>query len=152
MTIRRSAILSIFSALVLFVAGCGGGQAVTDEGGAEEVGATAEEIEGDPAEYIGETVGVDGQIADVFGQRSFTMEGDFLGGNLLVVVPQDVNTSGITFNEGDDVQVIGTVREYVATDIDEEFGLNLGQEIEYEESEPVVIANSVSTGVLEETE
>lgn len=116
----------------------------------EEPGATVEEIEGDPAEYIGQTVRVDGQVQDVYGQNSFTLEGDWLGGSLLVFVPPDVSTGGITFNEGDNAQVTGTVREYVVADIENEYGVDLGAEIDYEEQEPVVIADSVATGVMEE--
>lgn len=113
-------------------------------------GVAAEEIEGDPSEYMGQTVRIEGQIADVFGQNSFTMEGDWLGGNLLVVVPQDAGAGEMAFNQGDDVQVTGDVREYVATDIETEYGVDLGDAIQYEEQEPVVIAQEVTPGAMQQ--
>lgn len=117
------------------------------------VGATdAQEIEGDPEEYMGQTVRLEGQVADVFGQNSFTLEGNWLGGNLLVVVPQGVETGGMTFTEGDQVQMTGDVREYVATDIETEYGVDLGADIQYEEQEPVVIAQDVTVSQQQQAE
>lgn len=113
-------------------------------------GVAAEEIEGDPSEYMGQTVRVEGQIADVYGQNSFTMEGDWLGGNLLVVVPQEAGAGDMTFNQGDDVQVTGDVREYVATDLETEYGVDLGEVIDYEEQEPVVVAQEVMSGAMQQ--
>lgn len=113
---------------------------------AQQGAVAAEEIEGDPSEYVGQTVRVEGEIAQVFDQNRFTLEGDWLGGNLLVVVPQGVTDAGMTFNEGDNIQVSGMVREYIETDIEEEYGFDPGVEIEYEEQEPVVVAENVTAG------
>lgn len=106
--------------------------------------AAAEDIEGDPSDYIGQTVNVEGEVAQVFDQNRLTLEGNWLGGNLLVVLPQGVTEAGMTFSEGDNIQVSGMVQEYVATDIEQEYGFDPGIEIDYEEQEPVIIAESVS--------
>ena len=110
-------------------------------------GAQVDEIEGDPSEYMGQTVRVEGAVANVWSQRAFTLEGDWLGGNLLVVVPQDVDIAGYEFSQGDNIQITGDVREYIQAEIEQEFGLDAGAQIEYEEQEPMVVAQSITPGV-----
>lgn len=118
----------------------------------QQGGVAASELEGDPSEYMGQTVRVEGQVAEVFGQSSFTMEGNWIGGNLLVILPQDAAPGGMAFNQGDNVEVTGDVREYVASDIETEYGVDLGTDLQYEEQEPVVIAQNVNAGTMQPTE
>ena len=113
-----------------------------------DVGVTVGEIEGSPSEYVGERVVVSGDIDDVY-RSSFTIGGEGFGGELLVIVPQEAQVSGgragdQPYRDDDIVQVVGTVRQYVVADIEDEFGLDLEAEIEYEEQDPTVVAESVS--------
>lgn len=113
-----------------------------------EIGATISEIESDPLEFFGEMVTVSGEINEVYGPASFTIGGEGFGGQLLVVVPPNANVVGVLednepYAEDDIVQVTGLVREYVVAEVEEEYGLDLVPDIEYEEQEPAVIANAV---------
>jgi hypothetical protein len=112
------------------------------------VGVTVGDIEGDPSTYIGQRVTVSGDIDDVYAS-SFTIGGRGFGGELLIIVPPDAQLSGSHSNDqpyadDDIVQVTGTVREYIIADIESEFGLGLDPEIEYEEQEPAVVAESIA--------
>lgn len=106
--------------------------------------------------YVGQTVTVSGEIAGVYGTNSFLIGEDLWGEDLLVVVPQDASISGMTADGmavsgfGDlgteyVVQVTGTVRQYVLTEVETEYGLDLVPEIEteVEEQEPMIVASSI---------
>ncbi len=104
--------------------------------------AEIDEIEGDPAEYIGRTVTVEGEIEDVYGKNAFTLEGDLFSGDLLVIVPPDVG-AGMMFEDDAEVRITGRVAEYVEAEIEADYGFDLDDGIDYEEREPVVIAQRV---------
>lgn len=108
---------------------------------------TISDLQDDPDQYTGQTVVVSGDIDDVY-SSSFTIGGQGFGDELLVIVPDDAELSGgrtgdQPYTDDDIVQVTGTVRDYLVTDIESEFGLGLDPEIEYEEQEPTVIASSI---------
>lgn len=115
-----------------------------------EAGVSVNELEGDPAEYVGQTVRVDGEISDVYGQNAFKIEGGLFSGEILVIVPPNVASAGMMWEDDADVTVTGTVENYVKVDIEGEYGLSLDDEIEYEEMEPVIIAQNITPGEIGE--
>lgn len=139
--------LSSYFLLPLFLSGMLLMSACQSKG--PNVGVTAGEIEANPEQYYGQRVVVSGDIDDVY-SSSFTIGGQGFQDELLVVVPEEAQVSGGRSGEhtyeGDDiVQVTGSVRRYVVTQIEEEYGVGLdGAEIDYDEQEPVLIAESVA--------
>ncbi len=129
------------------------------ESASPNIGVTVGDVEQDPEQYFGQTVTVSGEINDVYGLNTFTIGGEGFAGSLLIVVPDDAQITGVDVIDTPDmddaiVQVTGTVREYVIAEIENEFGIDLVPEIEYEEMEPAVVADAIwvtpRTGVVGE--
>jgi hypothetical protein len=83
--------------------------------------ATIESIVDNTDAYIGETVTVSGDVGDVFGQRMFNIEEHGVidvDDELLVVAPK--NSTVVTADST--VQVHGTVRRIVTSDLEREYG------------------------------
>lgn len=106
-------------------------------------GTTVSEIVNEPtADLIGKTVIVSGEVDKVIGPKVFTIEGDRLFNDPEVLV---VNATGSPIIKDILVQVTGTVREFVVSEIEREFNLNLAQKFEVEfKDKPVLIATAVS--------
>ena len=106
------------------------------------------DLEGDPAEFVGRTVTVDGEIEELYGMDSFTIEGGLFTGDLLVLVPPSV-TAASALTEDTEVQVTGEVIEYVEVEIEGLYDWDLDYDlIDYEEREPVLIAQTIVTGEM----
>lgn len=89
----------------------------------------------------GKTVTVSGEVEKVIGSKVFTIEGDRLFNDPEVLV---VSATGSPIVEDTLVQVTGTVRELVVSEIEKEFALDLSQELEVEfKDKPVLIATAV---------
>lgn len=106
--------------------------------------------------YLGQTVTVSGEISEIYGTNAFTIGDDLWGEDLLVVAPSNATFSGTTaagadvglFGDlGTDyvVQVTGTVRQYMLAEVENDYGLDLvpDLEVEMEEQEPMIVAQSV---------
>lgn len=108
-----------------------------------EAGTTLSEIANEPnADLIGKTVTVSGEVDKVMGSKVFTIEGDRLFNDPEVLV---VDATGSPIIKDTLVQVTGTVREFVISEIEREFNLNLDQKFEVEfQDKPVIIATAVS--------
>lgn len=103
---------------------------------------TATQLEDDPSEYIGQRVRIEGTIDEEHGQNAFTVDYGWMGGSALVIVPNDVQTQGGTFSADEEVEVTGTVEEYRSTQMNQEY--NLPQSLQWDEGEPVIIAEDVA--------
>ncbi|MDY7021213.1 MAG: hypothetical protein SWJ54_07610 [Cyanobacteriota bacterium] len=119
-------------------------EATTEEQAAENV--TTEEVADETSDYINQTVTIRGDVKEVVGEGSFLMdENQVLGDDDVLII----NTSGepITLPEGEgtEVQVTGTVQNFVMADVERDYSLDLDPEIytEYEQ-QPVVIAKSIA--------
>lgn len=114
-------------------------------------GATIQQIEDHPDRYVGNRYTVSGEIQEVYGPNAFTIGMGLFGEAMLVVLPTDAKMHGMMsdetpFSEDDIVQVSGMVRSYVVTDLenDYDFDFNFSEmEIDYEGSEPMMVANDV---------
>lgn len=112
--------------------------------GQEEENVTAEEVEENTEQLIGQTVTIRGEVREVLDNVSFTLsEDEFFGGDEIIVV----NTSGepFTLPEDDDVevQVIGEVRQFNMVEFEEEFDLDLQFDTDYE-NKPAIVAKSLA--------
>ena len=109
---------------------------------------TLDQLEDDAQKYIGKTVSVDAEIEEVFGPRVFTIDesnwGD-LEGEILVYVP---TTLAALVKENDRVTITGTVKPFVRTDVEREWGwLGLDPEVEVDlAKKPVVVASRIVGG------
>lgn len=108
--------------------------------------------------YIGKTVTVRGEVEEVYGNRSFTVDEEGILGKDLLVISNKPLPPRVTGPEetplvlkDDTVKVTGTVRRFVATEIERELGLDLEPqiEVEIEENRPVIIAKSVTPEPVE---
>ncbi|HXW07487.1 MAG TPA: hypothetical protein VD833_19785 [Vicinamibacterales bacterium] len=107
-----------------------------------------DQLEDNARQYIGKTVSVDAEIEDVLGPRMFTIDeprwGD-LEGEILVYVPTSL---AALVREDDRVTVTGTVKSFVRSDVEREWGwIGLDPEIELEFAKrPVIVASRVVGG------
>lgn len=102
------------------------------------------ELQGDPQEYVGQTVTVDGRVSTIHDQNTFTVTGGLFTGDLAVIVPP--NVTAVPVSEGEEYRITGTVQTFVASDIEAQYGVDLGTDLEneIEEQDPVLIAESVT--------
>ena len=126
MALKSKAGVLIAGAAVVagLLTGCGE-ETVVEE--AQEAGPTAE------AAILGETATVQAEIQDVAGPKAFTV-GDALEEGTLVL------GKGISegLEEGNKVQITGTVRSFIKTDVEQEYDIDFNDDedsfvVEYEQ-------------------
>ncbi|MGF1496355.1 MAG: hypothetical protein ACFB8W_05955 [Elainellaceae cyanobacterium] len=105
------------------------------------------ELTGDVEDYLGETVSVRGEAEAAVGESAFLLQDDQLFGGEEVIV---FNASGEPFLLPDDeptesVQVTGEVRELVLVEFEDEFGIDLEDDLyaDYEDR-PAIVAQSIA--------
>lgn len=105
------------------------------------------EIAEDPEQYYGEILAVTGEIENVYGNNTFTLDEEelFGGQDLLVVV---TNPTEAPIKDGETVATTGELRSFVVadfeTDYDLTWDLDVQQELEAEYSErPVLVVDRV---------
>ncbi len=111
----------------------------------ETASTTVEDVAEEPFDYAGKQVTLVGEVDNVFGERSFELEGnDWLFDEELLVVSKNApRLGGRTIEDGDEVVVTGTVR-MMTTDVERDTGWDLSSEVEVEwEGKPVLVATSV---------
>ncbi len=107
---------------------------------------TTTEVVDKTAQLAGQTVTVRSKPLEKVGPTSFTMSDEKLLGSEPILV---VNASGEPFQlptDGDpEVQVTGTVRNFVIADVERDYNLNLDRQyyVEYE-NKPAIIAQSMA--------
>ncbi|HEV2071758.1 MAG TPA: hypothetical protein VGR26_18390 [Acidimicrobiales bacterium] len=122
-------------------------------GAAEEQGDAA--VDGgaiEDEELIGQTVTVSGEVTRTVDVNGFVMSSDDedlaaldsqIGDGILVVSASDPGVS-----QGDVVQVVGTVREFVIADFESELGIDLDDNLYLEfEDQVALTARSIDTNV-----
>lgn len=107
-----------------------------------EAGTTVSEVVNAPnADLIGKTVTVNGEVEKILGPKAFTIEGNRLFNDPEVLV---VNATESPIVKDTLVQVTGTVRQFLGSQIESKFDLDLPQEFEVEfRGKPVLIATAV---------
>ncbi|MDV2994597.1 MAG: hypothetical protein N4J56_004251 [Chroococcidiopsis sp. SAG 2025] len=93
------------------------------------------------ANLIGKTVTVNGEVEEVISSKAFIIEGErfFNDPELLVL-----NLSDSPIVNDSNIQVTGTIRQFSKSEIENQFDLNLAQELEVKfKGKPVLIAKAV---------
>ena len=111
------------------------------------------EITEDPSQYYGQTLAVTGEIEQMYGMNTFTLDEDELFGanDLLVVVPN----SNEMVEEGETVAVTGELRSFVLADLERDYDLtwdlDMQEEIEAEYTEkPVLVVDRIYDSAIPE--
>ncbi|MCT7983642.1 hypothetical protein NG796_10060 [Laspinema sp. A4] len=116
--------------------------------GMETTGMTTEveEVSDNPDQFMGQTVTLNGEVAEVLGPNVFRIQEDeAVGGSDLIVITTD---SQMPVMEDSQVQVTGEVRQLVITEIERDYNLGWDDttrtriEREYTDR-PAVVAQSV---------
>lgn len=116
------------------------------EAPADSTNVTTEEVAENTEDYVGQTVTVRSEPIDKVGDSSFTVSDEqFFGSEPILVI----NASGVPFTlpeeGGVEVQVTGEVRNFVVSDIDQEYNLGLDPAAYQEyENQPAIIAQSIA--------
>lgn len=104
------------------------------------------EIAEDPTQYYGETLAVTGEVEDVYGVNTFTLDDDelFGGEELLVVVPNIAEL----ISDGETVAVTGELRSFVIADLETDYDLtwdlDVQEQLEVEYSDrPVLVVDQI---------
>lgn len=113
---------------------------------------TVEQIEENTANYVGQTITAQGEVASRLGTNVFELATTDLFENDVIVISRDPLPVEITedvndvVDEEEIVTVTGTVRQMSIVEVERELGLDLDPEIEveFEEREPVIVATSVT--------
>lgn len=109
--------------------------------------ADLEEVAQNPNQFMGQTVTLNGEVAEVLGPNVFRLQEDqLIGGNDIIVITTGAQTPVM---EDSQVQVTGEVRQLVITEIERDYN-NLGwdntlrTEIEREYTDrPAIVAQSI---------
>lgn len=113
---------------------------------AEEDNVTTEEISDNLSDFLGETVTVRNEVDETVGEYAFFLEeGEFFGGEEILVINASEEGLYLVEGEGTDVQVTGEVRELIIADLETDYGIDLDPELfaEYE-TQPVIVAQSLA--------
>lgn len=135
---RRSGRLAVVAAVALVpvLAACGEDEVPADTGAVEEP--AQDELE---ELALGETVTVNGEVSEVIGPNAFTVGGEEIGDNPILVVGAQVPA----LEEGAEVQVAGTVVEFQVLGYEEDLDLDLvDNEFEDFDGDPAIQATSVT--------
>lgn len=131
--------VALISALVLalVVAACGGETAGPEEGAdVEDIQQDEAEVPEeqafdqraffeDPASFVGQQVTVSAEVTEVISDSAFRLTGDDVGATPLLVMRANQQTA---VEEGQVVEVTGTVREFDLQTVEDEFGVDLADE------------------------
>jgi hypothetical protein len=105
------------------------------------------EIAADPTQYYGRTLAVTGEVEEIYGANTFTLDEDelFGGKDLLVVVTNPTDTP---IQDGETVAVTGELRSFTVTDLERDYDLtwdlDVQKQIEAEYRErPVLVVDRV---------
>jgi hypothetical protein len=152
MTVRYAA--GVVAMTILLLAACGGDETIRDPGELNppaavteqpnlgeqgQGGAAQEDLDG----KLGQQVQVTDEVATIISPNAFTIGGDEIGENPILVVGANLPPGLV---EGQQVRVSGTVKEFQVRGYEEDFDLDLvDQEFEDFDGDPAIQADSVST-------
>lgn len=105
-----------------------------------------EEVSGNTESYIGQIVTIRSEPIEAVGENSFTVSDErFLASEPILVINATGAPLTLPEDDGLEVQVTGEVRNFVISEVDQEFDLTLDPTTyqDYEE-QPVIIAQSVA--------
>jgi hypothetical protein len=107
------------------------------------------EISANPSQYYGRTLAVSGEVENVYGTNTFTLDEDELfGGNDLLVVVRNAQGANTPVEVDQTVATTGVLREFVVADLEREYDFNWDEglvrqlEAEYK-TRPVLVVERV---------
>ncbi len=105
-----------------------------------------------PARFYGRTVAVRQEVEDIWSSRAFTLDEDswWGGEDVLVLNPYPAALPGAFDDyEGEDVIVYGTVRPYIASELQQDYAWYNPADADFDlddrEGRPVIVASSIRT-------
>jgi hypothetical protein len=114
------------------------------------------EITEDPSQYYGRTLAVSGEVENVYGTNTFTLDEDELfGGNDLLVVVRNAQGTNTPVEVDQTVATTGVLREFVVADLEREYDFNWDEgivrqlEAEYK-TRPVLVVDRVYQSAIPE--
>lgn len=120
--------------------------AVTGTPTASGPGGGVEAIKEAPARYYGKTVTVSGDVDQIYNDRAFELEGTgwAFNDNITVLTKTPVRLAGAPLSQDEDLIVTGTVRQYVAADLNRDLGWTITPDLQSKiEKRPVLVADSI---------
>ncbi|WP_449419743.1 hypothetical protein [Phormidium nigroviride] len=107
---------------------------------------TTENVVDKTAQLLGKTVTIRSEPVKKLGPSTFTVsDGEFFGGESILVVNATGKPFVLPAESGQEVQVTGTVRNFVLADIEREYNLGLQPNLYTEyESKPAIVAQSMA--------
>lgn len=117
------------------------------------------EITSNPNEYYDKVIAVPGKIKNVTGKDVFTLDGNLIGGEeLLVLVPddKDVVPYGKNVKAGETVVTTGTLEKFTVADLEKDYkftwddGIKSKLEADYKDK-PVLIVKTIYPSALPES-
>lgn len=116
-------------------------------GQAERPAPSVEAIRDEPGKYYGKKVGIVGSVDEVYGDRVFEMDGAEWAFNdkILVFTRSPVRLGGAAVTTDDDIVVSGTVRPFVAADVEKEIGWTIPADVKSKVgNRPVLVADAIT--------
>jgi hypothetical protein len=118
-------------------------------------GVTVDQVTDDPSAYYGKTATVVGEIEDILGSRSFTIDGgDLLADEEILVVSAlpipaaDDRPANGRLVEDADVRVTGLIRRFDSAELEGELGVDLDDSLHASwAGRPVIVARSIQAPV-----
>lgn len=104
------------------------------------------EITSDPSQYYGQTLAVTGEVEEIYGANTFTIdEEELIGANDLLVVSTN---PAAAINEDETVAVTGELRSFVLADLERDYDLtwdlDIQEELEAEYvNKPVLVVDDI---------
>lgn len=106
-----------------------------------------------PKEFYGKEIDLTGEIEEIVGNRTFTLDSpDEFNGSLLVISRESLEPIGgagasdFIFDEGERVSIKGRVEEFRVREVEERLRIDLkDEEFSSWEGKPVIIADTVQT-------
>lgn len=99
-------------------------------------------LEENPAQFVGKTVVVQGDLNEILAPRLYRVDSDgLIGGDEVTVIAQDASAA---FNQGDYVRVVGDVRMMDIVGVESELGADIDDELFGADQRPVIFASSIN--------
>ena len=108
-------------------------------------GAKVDDIKDSPERFYGKSLRVAGEVNEVYSDRAFELEGGgWFADRITVLTKTPVNIGGVHLAKDDEIVVFGTVRPFVAAEVERDIGWNIGPDVQTKIGKrPVIVADSI---------
>lgn len=119
---------------------------VTTPGANTAAGANVDTIKEAPERFYGKKVSLVGEVDEIYNNRAFELDGTgwAFNDNITVLTKTPVGFGGAALTGDDEVVVTGTVRPFVAAEVERDLGWDIGEGVEIKLTRrPVIVADSI---------